>query len=80
VTTNELPVAKIWVYSVRSETTKGKRGLILVGERLKCNASIVSSLRDSSHSPGLPGTYVPGYRLCRPSGTTSLRHLPQAVS
>jgi hypothetical protein len=30
---------------------------------------IVPSLRDSTHEPTLPGTAVPGYRLCRPYGT-----------
>jgi hypothetical protein len=29
----------------------------------------VPSLRDSSHNLFLPGTAVPGYRLCRPCGT-----------
>jgi hypothetical protein len=35
-----------------------------------CRAGlVVPSLRDSPHWPCLPGTPVPGYRLCRPCGT-----------
>jgi hypothetical protein len=33
----------------------------------------VSSLRDSPLNLSLPGTAVPGYRLCRPCGTVLLR-------
>jgi hypothetical protein len=40
----------------------------------------VPSLRDSPLNRMLPGTPVPGYRLCRPSGTAPSGHRPRLCS
>jgi len=62
------------MWSLRDSDTCGIKSLrensVLEGHGISRD---VPSLRDSPVNLSLPGTDVPGYRLCRPCGTGLLR-------